>query len=426
MKDAILQKLYTLGFPHSIEGWLNSLTITYNNANTTLNVVFPHIFFSSWFTQNVQNFFEEATKSVIQEKYNQIPIFIYKNPNKLFSETQFLQKIKCSPSTEDYFKDYFYNTKNELPLAAAQEIAKGDFPLKYNPFVIYGQSGVGKSHIIKCIQKALCAKSFPTKDFFSGTIKDFYREITISGVEEFALKYDFFKILNIHNVQLNAEEQEYIINFIEFCIKNNKQLLCTSIISPNLNKKISASLRLRFEQGLIMELKKSDIDVRMRYTHNLSRKENIKLSKDQILLIAQQCENIGLIRGVILKTKAFQDITNKKLNTVHIENILDSTKGEEKNLHIEDIISVCSQYFNISKEQLCTKQRIPEIVLARQICMYLCRDFLGLSYASIGKFFGNKDHSTVLHSIKKIKLLLPTNKDMQNKVTELKRKCANI
>ncbi len=428
MKNAFLHKLHTLDFPHSysVEGWLNSLTITYDKVNNTITVVFPHMFFAPWFTQNVQFFFEKVIKLIVQEKYNKNPIFIYQNPKKLLTETQFLKNTKIIPPVADFFKDYFYNVKNELPLAAAQEVAKADFPLKYNPFVIYGQSGMGKSHIIRCIQEALCTRTLQKKEFFSGTAKDFCEKIKLIGIEPFVSSYDFFKLLDLHSLELNTEEQQYLINFIEFCVEKNKQLLCTSIISPSLNKKLSASLRLRLEQGLIMELKKSDIDVRMRYITSLKNRENLKLTKEQTLLIAQHCENIGLIRGVILKIKAFQNITQKKLQTIHIENILDSTKGEEKNLQIEDIISLCSQYFNISKEQFYTSQRNPDIVLARQICMFLCRDFLGLSYASLGKSFGGKDHSTVLHSIKKIKLLLLTNKDIQHKVTELKRKCASI
>ncbi len=426
LKNKILQKLCELGFANGIDGWFTPIKIDFDAQKNTFTVLFPHIFFASWFQNNVQKHFEQAALAIIEEENKEKVIFIYQNPQIYEPTATFLQNKKIVPPVKKFFKDFFYNAKNDFPLAAAQEVAKAEFPLKYNPFVIYGQSGAGKSLILRCIRKAFCSSKFKGKAFFDGAAENFYKKLQQTEVNDFFENNAFFMIHDMHALTLNNEEQNAITYFIELCTQKNKQIIFTSYKAPNREKKFSPSLRSRLSKGLVVELKNSDIDVRMRYAHEQSKKKNIKLSKEQLLIIAQRSENIPMVSGIILKIKAITDITPQNLETMDLENILQSFSGVDKNIQIDDIVSLCSQYFNIEKEHFFTNQRQAEFVFARQICMYLCREYLGLSYASIGKFLGGKDHSTVLHSIKKIKFLTDTNKDVYLSVTELKRKCSTL
>ncbi len=407
----------------SWEKWFEPLSMSYNTINKQLTVLFPHVFFQTWFIQHTQKTFENIIQEFSKKYYGYTLHITYIQPTLPLPKAFFLQKDIQEKLFEHTFSDFFYNTKNDFPLAAIQEVTKGNFPPKYNPFVIYGKSSTGKTHILNAINNILVKKY--TINIFQGTMHTFCENLSTKGIQEFVNTFSVFLIDDIQYYNSTEIIQNYIISFIDICLQKNKQLIFTANVVPQKLIQYKENLRSRLQAGLIVALKEADIDVRMRFALFHCKKYGIKISKNQLLYLAQRCTTIAYLRGIILKINAFQSLNKKECNYTDIENILNSTGTNTKNLSPQDIVHIVATYTDILPEHILQKKRQPHIVRARQISMYLCRDLLGMSYLALGKFFGGKDHSTVIHSIKKIKEIAVSNKDTHYLLTELKQKCLN-
>ncbi len=406
----------------NIEGWFSALNLQWHMSTHTVDVYFPHIFFQAWFAEEAQYYFEKALCEVIFSAYALTPHIVYKKAIPKQHTSPILTQNTIRQQT-DYFEEFIHNTKNEFPLAIMREIAQKPFVAKYNPFIMYGSSSTGKTQILQCLTKALHKMHALQNRLFYGNTEDIGKFLSALGPQKFCQNYDFFIIDTLDNIQPLLPIQLLFKDFLELCVTEKKQMVFASTISPEQEKSLDNSLRSRLNAGLVVQLKNSDIDVRMRFVVKHMKALGIKLSKEHILLLAQRCKNIAMLRGVLLKIEAFSQHHQGVLQTIDMENILHPFADEEKNLNPEAIVSCIASYFEMNEEHILGNKRDPDMVRARQVSMYLCRDLLGLSYPAIGKFFGGKDHSTVMYAIKKIKKLTDTNKNMQHMVTEIKRKC---
>ncbi len=406
----------------NIEGWLSALGLQWHLPTRTVEVYFPHMFFGAWFAEEAQYYFEKALCEVIFSAYALTPHIVYKKAPPKQHTSPILTQNTIRQQT-DYFEEFIHNTKNEFPLALLREMAQKPFVAKYNPFIMYGSTSTGKTQILQCLTKALHKIHALEQRLFYGNTEDFSTSLSTLGARGLCQKYDFFIIDTLDNIQPLLPIQIIFKDFLEACVAQKIQMVFASTISPEQEKDLDNSLRSRLNAGLVVQLKNSDIDVRMRFVVKYAKQLGIKLSKEHILLLAQRCKNIAMLRGVLLKIEAFSQLHQGTLQTIDMENILRPFADEEKNLTPDAIVSCIASYFEMNEEHILGNKRDPDMVRARQVSMYLCRDLLGLSYPAIGKVFGGKDHSTVMYAIKKIKKLTDTNKNMQHMVTEIKRKC---
>ncbi len=419
-----LQENYSV---HDFNKWFKPLDLYYDEKDTKLTVYFPHSFFEPWFVEQGKKLFEQAVQKVSMQKFGFVPSIEYsinspapKKPQNLY--TSFLQNNK-KININKTFANFFYNKKNEFVLETAKEISKKTSIPKYNPFIMYGKSSTGKTHILNAMHENL---SISHTDIFMGSIEELDKNISSLSIESFVAKFSVFIIDNLQYMNISDEFQQKFVQFIDFCTIENKQIILASSIYFTANKNYKEYLKSRLNMGLTVKLSNADIDVRMRFAVFFCNEQNIKISKNQLLAITQRCRNISLLKGVLLKIKAFLDVSLKDISDSDIKNIFSSLGEEKRSISPQDIINITAKYFDIDKKLILKDVRQPHIVKARQMSMHLCRDLLGLSYPSIGKIFGGKDHSTVMYSIKKINLLIVKNKDMQNAVTKIKQKCGSI
>ncbi len=418
---SLLQEELSITYPSlHVDGWFSSLSFRYDEKQNTLTIIFPHRFFKTWFEGTNKNVFEHAAKTVFQKNHTSYPHIVYEEPKQKIFPSSFFNK---GPKEKDFFEEFIYNSKNKFPLTVAKEVARNPFAGKYTPIFFYGKSSTGKTHILQCIKESICQNYLQEQRLFFGRTEDYCQELTLHGAKGFFEKKDIFLWDHLQSSQELLYLQEEFIFFVELCTSHKKLLIFTSTTGPNEQKTWSEALRARLNAGLLVQIKNSDIDVRMRYVVKYCRVHGIKLHKEDMLFLAQRCANISILNGILLKIQAYAIHSSKGLQSSDIKNILTSTGEEERNLSAQDILSFIAQYFEMNEEYILNDVRQPDIVHARQVAMYLCRDLLGLSYPAIGKFFGGKDHSTVIYAIKKIKKLTDTNKNMQQMVTDLRKKC---
>ena len=164
-----------------------------------------------------------------------------------------------------------------------------------------------------------------------------------------------------------------------------------------------------------------DLDVRLRYLQLMCKERRLSLTREQLLFLAQRCSQFRLLQGLMLKVGAYCAVKGRNLTQLDLENIV-RTGVAEKMPGCREILSDVAKSLNLKTEDVLGGKRRPDLVLARQIAMYVCRKKLGLSYPELGRAFGGRDHSTVIHSIKKINKLLVSDKRVQALVTELELK----
>ena len=432
--------------------WLESLILRQDGH--TLHVGFPHFYFAVWFSQHKRDLFEQALSCRFADA--QLPHIVYEQPTfgpvqgraqswpSYDAEQQGLGQagsdqrksrmaeraaVAAAPKPEnDAFTAFIANAKNAFPLAAAKEIAEQRADVAYNPFLLCGRSGTGKSHILRSMAATLRQSQTGNRVILASAAR-FCADnpAWVRHPELFWQQCDVLLLDDIQELAGQTAWQQKLVSCMDACPHAASQqhragqmvFACTG--QPQALKTLDERLRSRLESGLVVELMEPDLDVRMRYLQTMCKERNMSLSRDQLLFIAQRCSQFRLLQGLLLKVAAFCSVTGCELSQADLENIV-RTGVADKTPGCLEILGEVARAMNLRPEDVLGGKRRPDLVLARQVSMYICRRKLGLSYPELGRAFGGKDHSTVIHAIKKIKKNLVSDKALQQMVTELELK----
>lgn len=437
-KEHIKKKLQLTYPPEVLQRWYDPLVLEFDSSNQVVHVRFPHAYFENWFTQQGKQAFEQAFAHWQQENMPTARLHycsVQPCQPRYFAQIGGISQQNIIANAD--FDSFITNSKNAFPLAAAREVAKPQSGHTYNPFLLCGKSGTGKTHILRAIaaERAQQPKAEAhTGGLFYGSaeqLEEFFTQHT--NPAHILSAYTCFVVDDIQRLAHRDTLQEQLVKFMDACMDKQAsaqtgastpaaQLIfaCTGTLASL--DGISDCLRSRLEMGLVVELKSADIDVRMRFAQQRCAECGIKADRSQMLLLAQRCTQVRQLSGIILKIQAFHDLVQRDITLSDLENILRNT-GDDRQTQPDDIVATVAQYTGHKAEDILGSKRKPDLVMARQTAMYLCRELLGTSYPVLGRFFGGKDHSTVIYSIQKIKKLLDSNKDTQVMVTELKQRC---
>lgn len=317
--------------------------------------------------------------------------------------------------------EFFLNAKykferfvigNNNRLAHAASLAVAECPAKaYNPLFIYGGVGLGKTHLLHAIGHRV-------KDFNKNTrvayitsekfTNEFIISIRTNKTAEFRDKYRNIDVLLIDDIQFLAgkeQTQEEFFHTFNTLHENNRQITISSDRPPKEIPTLEDRLRSRFEWGLITDIQPPDLETRIAIIQQKALLENIKLPDDVAHHIASEINtNIREMEGAIIRIAAFASLAGKRINLVlakeALKDILIPQKKEA--ITIELIQKTTATYFGIRTEDLKSKKRTKSITFPRQIAMYLCRELTDFPLMKIGKEFGGKDHTTVMHACQKI------------------------
>ncbi len=331
------------------------------------------------------------------------------------------------------FESFVIGSSNRFAHAAAVAVAEA--PAKaYNPLFIYGDSGLGKTHLLHAIGH-YGYRLFPhvrvryvsTEEFTN----DFINLVHSGRAEAFRRRYRDVDILLIDDIQFleRAERtQEEFFHTFNTLHNDNKQIVITCDRPPKQLTTLEDRLRTRFEWGLITDVQAPDLETRIAILRKKAQLESLRVPPDVLEYIASKIQtNIRELEGALIRINAFASLNMQTVDLALAEIVLQALLPDSQSSEIDSatIMAVTAEYFAISLEDLTSHSRSRNLVNARQIAMYLCRELTELSLPSIGKQFGGKDHTTVMHAVKKISALMAERRHIYNQVTELTARIKN-
>ncbi|MGL4986538.1 MAG: chromosomal replication initiator protein DnaA [Treponemataceae bacterium] len=358
-----------------------------------------------------------------------------KSTSEEITSSQKIKEIKTHPSLrEDYTFDTFVKSDNNNFAYSASIVVSKNPGKSYNPFLIYGGVGLGKTHLMQSIGNFAFNQDkkkiiYVTAENFTN---EFVESIQTKTTSKFKNKYrnaDFLLIDDIHFLQKKTETQEELFHTFNALYDSYKQLVFTCDRPIAELKDMTDRLRSRFERGLTVDLQPPNFETRKAILKSKIKLHNIKIPDEVIDLIAEKIEtNVRDLEACLTKLVAYADLINKDITLEIAQHQLRDAFGSPKqgNILIEDIQKVVSNHYNISYNDIKGKNRKKNIVFPRQIAMYICREITEYSTTEIGNDFGGRDHTTVLHACSKIDDLTKVDSTMSSLIQNLIKKIKEL
>lgn len=324
------------------------------------------------------------------------------------------------------FDSFVIGQSNRFAHAAAFAVAEA--PAKaYNPLFIYGDSGLGKTHLLHAIGhyatelfKNIRVRYVSSEDFTN----DFINSIANNQGNSFHQRYRSVDILLVDDIQFlkgKAETQEAFFHTFNTLHAQNKQVVITSDVPPNQLQGFEARMLSRFGSGLLTDIQVPDLETRIAILRKKCQREHIEVDDAILELIASKLTtNIRELEGSLNRVRAYASLNDQQIDMAVAHTVLkDVISLNENEILPTDIVTMTAEYFNLTPDDLYGPSRAQELAFARQIAMYLCRDLTSMSLPKIGQLFGGRDHTTVMYAHKKITQMIAERRKVYNQVAEL-------
>jgi chromosomal replication initiator protein len=343
-----------------------------------------------------------------------------------------LKKIKVnSQLNENYsFENFIEGDCNRLARSAGYAVASNPGKTAFNPLLIYSNVGLGKTHLAHAIGLEV-KQNFPEKTVLYVTSEQFTNQyidaVKNNSQNDFVHFYQMIDVLIVDDIQFLVKKektQEIYFHIFNHLHQNNKQLIITSDKPPVEMEGMNARLLSRFKWGLSADLQVPDLETRIAIIEKKLYKDGVEMPKDVVEYLAYSITtNIRELEGALISILAQSSLNKKAINLDLAKKMIDKfVKNTSREISIDYIQKVVSDYFGLPLEAIHSKTRKREIVQARQLAMYFSKKLTKASLATIGLHCGNKDHATVLHACRTVNNLIETDKQFRNYVEELDKK----
>ncbi len=342
-----------------------------------------------------------------------------------------LEKANLNPKYTFY--TFVVGNNNKFAHAAALAVAESPGKM-YNPLFIYGGAGLGKTHLMHSIAHFILAENpdkkviYVTSEAFTNELIEAIRNGNNTVISSFREKYRSVDVLLIDDIQFiigkESTQEEFFHTFNELH-GNKKQIIISSDKPPKEIKTLEARLRSRFEWGILADISSPDYETRMAILHKKEETDGYNINNEVIEYIATNIKsNIRELEGALNKLVALSHLENKEITVALAEEALKDiiSPDQKREITPQLIIDTVAEHFNVAPSDICSNKRNSEIVLPRQIVMYLCRNMIDIPLKSIGTYIGKRDHSTIIHGINKIETELKDSETMRNTVDIIKKK----
>lgn len=424
--------------PQSYNTWLKPTRLI-DNSDEHLMISVPNKFVASWLEGHYLNHINEAVKETlgkakvikftIEPDGREIDVAVPEQAPAVEEKKSEL-KVEGQINERYNFESFVVGDSNQFAHAAAMAVAEAPSRNRFNPFYIYGGVGLGKTHLAQAIGNFVHQNNhglivlYVTSEKFTS---DFINAIATQKTADFANFYRSIDLLIIDDIQfLTGKEATQVQFFHTFNAlhQSGKQIILTSDRPPQEIYGLEERLLSRFQSGLVTDIQPPDFEMRLAILSKKIEQDGIDIPPDVAAYIADKVRsNIRELEGLLIRLGAYYSLTGREISVELVNEILGKkTQNKQKEMSLENIQKITAEYFKIPAEQIVGKGKTVEVATARQIAMYIARNYTTYSLKTIGKFFGGRDHSTVIHSINKIADLLNQDSLLKFRVDELIKK----
>lgn len=418
-----------------IETWFQPTKLGELNGKKA-TIVVPNKFFGEWLGRNYREVIGEALQAVRPVEDGKVDIefivgqpvspVVSEEPDKPQATRQQTRVHRQLPNPKYTFENFVVGASNQFAHAASLAVAEAPAQA-YNPFFIYGGVGLGKTHLLNSIGNFVMQKGdlrivYLTTEQFTNEV---INSIRYDKMMELRRRYRNIDMLLIDDIQFLAGKertQEEFFHTFNALYEARKQIVLSSDRFPKEMPSMEERLRSRFEWGLIADLQQPDIETRIAILKKKSEEEGIVIGDDVIHLLAEGLKsNIRELEGALIRLGAYSTLTGQAITTDMVKTVLRDLLGSKKKvITLEDVQDVVARRFQVKVSELKSKRRTKTVVHPRQIAMYLSRELTAASFPEIGREFGGKDHTTIIHACRQIEKAIERDNSIRTTVENLK------
>ena len=417
---------------HAISTWFEPIEpITKERGELILEV--PNQFFYDWIESHYRAHLNKALVSVGEEGVSTRFIISADKQEIKPDPNQDLTPTKKSPlipilNKDHKFELFIEGSNNQFAKTAAEAVAENPGKQSFNPLIVYGGTGLGKTHLLHAIGNRLLETKPDRRVVIATSEKftlDFVNGLRKNRTIEFARHYRQADILLIDDIQFfrgKEQTQEQFFHTFNELYQSGKQIVLTADRYPGEMKGLQDRLLSRFQSGLSVDIQPPDFEVRVAILLDKAERNGVDLPYDIIEFIATHIRsNIRDLEGTIIRLLARSSLMNQDIDRKLVQEVVKERVGKKpmRDLSMEDIVRKVSELTGISEEGIVGKSRRKEIVEARQTAMFLCRNILDNSLSSVGMYFGGRDHTTVMHAIKIIEKKKSDKKNIGENIAQI-------
>ena len=328
------------------------------------------------------------------------------------------------------FENFVVGESNKFAHAVAMAVAKAPAQ-KYNPLFIYGNSGLGKTHLMQAIghytlfnNSKLKVRYTKTEDYMNDFISNCRSgKEQVENMSKFNKKYTNIDIILIDDIQFIEGRNKTMAQFqhtFDSLHNKGKQIVITADRPPKEIPMLTNALCTRFEMGLMVELTPPDLDVRVEILKNLALENDLNFADDALIYIAKNFENnVRELEGAFNKVSAYAEVTNQAITLDLAKNVLKCVEGNS-GIDLDKILKYTAEYYGVDSKEVLGLGRAQKISEARQMAIYLSREITGLSFVNIADFY-NKKYTTIMYSHDKVKKEISANNELSTAAREIKQ-----
>lgn len=417
------------------EAWVSPVRAHLEEARRTLVLELPNDFVKEWLVQHYDLLIRDILqnlKSGFSLEYKTNPA-LGREPKKegprrpAQKEAPGKEKKEASFLNPKFtFQNFVIGPSNRFAHAAC--MATAESPAKtYNPLFIYGRTGLGKTHLMQAVCHRICQHSPQTKFYYTSSEKftnDLISAIQHRSTQAFREKFrnvDVLLIDDIHFIANKEATQEEFFHTFNALYESHKQIIISSDRPPKEIQKLEERIVSRFNWGLVTDIQPPDYETRVAILKKKTEGEALPIPENVVSFIAETIKtNIRELEGALIRVIAYSLLQEEPITLDMARNVLkDLLRETAKHISMEDIQRIVAEHYKISLADLKAPKRGKNIVLPRQVAMFLVRELTSLSLPEIGSGFGGKDHTTVLYACKKIKDAANENAQLKNTLERL-------
>lgn len=433
--------------PQSFKTWFEPIKAV-KLENSVLTIQVPNKFFYEWIEENYVDLLRVALQKVVGENASLEYQILVDNHRKIGKTKEFYEspqdeitnpfvipgikkvKVDSQLNPKYIFDNFIEGDCNKLARSAGLEITKKPGLTSFNPLFLFGDTGLGKTHLSHAIGNEI-VKKYPNKQVLYVTTEQFTNQviqaIKANTINDFMTFYQMVDTLIVDDIQFLANRpktQEIFFNIFNQLHQNGKQIILTSDRAPKDLQDVEKRLISRFKWGLNADLDSPELATRLEIMRNKMNQENIILEESLVDYICHHVKNnVRELEGVLISLAARASLNKSKIDIDLIREVVEQfVSTDTREISVDNIKKLVAEHFELPVEKLQGTTRKRQIVIARQLSMYLAKNFTTSSLKAIGSNFGGKDHSTVIYSIKAVQDLMDTDSMFKETVQQLEKK----